>query len=544
MEGKRLLIEVWGNPSGWKRTKYKYKGLDEEPHKTTLPRLINDLKPDKVIVFVPDTIVNEESTSYEEIVERVGENIRGFIRDLGIEAGDRIEVLVQPNIGFYTLNNKEIRGIRAIGSTNNYMLTFALSLSRVLEEFMVQLQNSREKRVEVYLDITHGVNYMPVLARAALYHILSSIGIFLNTKLVVLNSDPVVYSPKSKESESSTYEDHAIKKIHEVEVQDPIIPEHLFFPHLYNLYEKRVKQRREPVLFKSLIGRERKLETIDLRGEFEERVDKLGEIEDRLISEVFQCGREVNIIDCVTNLLAFASSIQFILPLWILYLKPQLNELEDTMPLSKLEKITREKVLKETIIAKIYNNTLYIIHTAEPTMVLLDIVKALLAMEALSTLGYKDINPQNITLRDLTLDKIFSEKPIARYSPILRYFSNRLKFDVKRVKEQIKEWLENRRSNLDSTRDIEVPLAKIYNEKSNKQVNFKSEDFERNFISHSGLEYNIVKLVISRNILEEFKSRGKINSRQLSEVLVKPIEEYIDEIKEEVLIRKLLKLGR
>jgi CRISPR-associated protein Csx1 len=537
MEAKRLLVEVWGNPSGWKKTKYEYKGLDEEPYKTTLPRLINDLNPDKAIVFVPDTIISEESTTYGEIVKRVEENIRGIIRDLGIEVGDRVEVLVQPNIGYYILNKEKIREIRAIGSTNNYMLTFALSLSRVLEEFMVQLQNSREKKIEVYLDVTHGVNYMPVLARATLYHILSSIGIFLNTKLVVLNSDPVVQSSKSKESESHTI----VKKIHEVEVQNPLIPEHLYFPHLYDLYEKRLERRKEFVLFKSLGDGERILETIGLREEFEEQVSKLREIENRLISEVFQCGRGVDTMECITNLLAFTSSIQFILPLWILYLKPQLNQLEDTMPLSKLEETIRKKVLEEIIIAKMYNNTLYIVHTAEPTMVLLDLVKAFLAMEALSALGYKDINPQNITLRDLTLDKVFSEKPIVHYSPILRYFSNRLKFDDRRMKEQIKKWLKSHYSNLDSTRDIEAPLAEIYDKYSSKQVNFKSEDFERNFISHSGLEYNIVKLIIPHSILEEFKNSGRINSMQLSEVVVKPIEEYVDEIKKEVLIKKLLK---
>jgi CRISPR-associated protein Csx1 len=540
MEAKRLLVEVWGNPSGWEKTKYEYIGQDEESYKTTLPRLINDLNPDKAIVFVPDTIVSEESTSYGEIVRRVEENIRGFIRDLDIEVGDRVEVLVQPNIGYYILDKEKIREIRAIGSTNNYMLTFALSLSRVLEEFMVQLQNSREKRIEVYIDITHGVNYMPVLARATLYHILSSIGIFLNVKLVVLNSDPVVQSSKSKESESHTI----VKKIHEVEVQNPLIPEHLYFPHLYDLYEKRLEQRKELVLFRSLGDGERILETIGLREEFEEQVNKLREIENRLISEVFQCGRGVDTMECITNLLAFASSIQFILPLWILYLKPQLNQLEDTMPLSKLEETIRRKVLEEIIIAKMYNNTLYIIHTAEPTMVLLDLVKAFLAMEALSVLGYKDINPQNITLRDLTLDKVFSEKPIVHYSPILRYFSNRLKFDDRRMKEQIKKWLKSHYSNLDSTRDIKAPLAEIYDKNSSKQVNFKSEDFERNFISHSGLEYNIVKLVIPRIILEEFKNSGRINSMQLSEVVVKPIEEYVGEIKEEVLIRKLLKPRR
>lgn len=540
MEAKRLLVEVWGNPSGWYETMYRYIGQDEKSYKTTLPRLINDLNPDKAIVFVPDTIVSEESTSYGEIVRRVEENIRGLIRDLGIEVGDRVEVLVQPNIGYYILDKEKIREIRAIGSTNNYMLTFALSLSRVLEEFMVQLQNSREKRIEVYLDITHGVNYMPVLARATLYHILSSIGIFLNVKLVVLNSDPVVQSLKSKESESHTI----VKKIHEVEVQNPLIPEHSYFPHLYDLYEKRLEQRKEFVLFKSLDDGERVLETIGLREEFEEQVNKLREIENRLISEVFQCGRGVDTMECITNLLAFASSIQFILPLWILYLKPQLNQLEDTMPLSKLEETIRKKVLEEIIIAKMYNNTLYIIHTAEPTMVLLDLVKAFLAMEALSVLGYKDINPQNITLRDLTLDKVFSEKPIVHYSPILRYFSNRLKFDDRRMKEQIKKWLKSHYSNLDSTRDIEAPLAEIYDKNSSKQVNFKSEDFERNFISHSGLEYNIVKLVIPRIILEEFKNSGRINSMQLSEVVVKPIEEYVGEIKEEVLIRKLLKPRR
>jgi CRISPR-associated protein Csx1 len=447
---------------------------------------------------------------------------------------------VQPNIGYYILNKEKIREIRARGSTNNYMLTFALSLSRVLEEFMVQLQSSKKKKIEVYLDVTHGVNYMPVLARATLYHILSSIGIFLNVKLVVLNSDPVVQSSKSKESESHTI----VKEIHEVEVQNPLIPEHLYFPHLYDLYEKRLERRKEFVLFKRLNDGERILETIGLREEFEERVSKLREIENRLISEVFQCGRGVDNMECITNLLAFTSSIQFILPLWILYLKPQLNQLEDTMPLSKLEETIRKKVLEEIIIAKMYNNTLYIVHTAEPTMVLLDLVKAFLAMEALSVLGYKDINPQNITLRDLTLDKVFSEKPIVHYSPILRYFSNRLKFDDRRMKEQIKKWLKSHYSNLDSTRDIEAPLAEIYDKNSSKQVNFKSEDFERNFISHSGLEYNIVNLIIPRSILEEFKNSGRINSMQLSEVVVKPIEEYVAEIKEEVLIKKLLKPRR
>ena len=189
---ERVLIATWGNPFQWEPIKYEFREYVLESS-STLPILVEAIKPDKVIVFVLDTLANlqikgkpdietKEFSNYSEVVKDVEERIKWFLEfELSekcpnlvkmLEDG-RLKIVVAPGVGLF----KNIRVEGNILDFYNY----------ALYELSIELPVGK---AEVYLDLTHGINFMPALSYRALNNLLGLSAFINDCKLVVLNSEP------------------------------------------------------------------------------------------------------------------------------------------------------------------------------------------------------------------------------------------------------------------------------------------------------------------------------------------------------------------
>ncbi|NJE01392.1 CRISPR-associated CARF protein Csx1 [Thermococcus sp. JdF3] len=201
---KRVLVATWGNPFQWGEIAYrvdcKELGLVncenvEMRNVSTLPVLIKALNPDKVIILALDTLANltlknevpaRELNSYNDVKNDVEERVRWFIENrvkpnldedsdlLNDEyLSNYVDVVVLPGLGEF--DNASVRGD---------LLDF---YSMVLKELAERLP---EDDAEVFLDLTHGINFMPVLTYRALTDLLGLLAYLHTARLHVLNSEP------------------------------------------------------------------------------------------------------------------------------------------------------------------------------------------------------------------------------------------------------------------------------------------------------------------------------------------------------------------
>ncbi|ALV63530.1 CRISPR-associated protein DxTHG [Thermococcus sp. 2319x1] len=196
---KRVLVATWGNPFQWGEITYRVDCRElnledceniEMRNVSTLPVLLKALKPDKTIILALDTLANlthkndvpaKELNSYDEVRKDVEERIRWFIEnrvrsyiseDDGNLLND-VDVVVLPGLGEF--DNVSVRG---------NLLDF---YSMVLGELAERLPNGD---AEVFLDLTHGINFMPVLTYRALTNLLGLLAYLHTARLHVLNSEP------------------------------------------------------------------------------------------------------------------------------------------------------------------------------------------------------------------------------------------------------------------------------------------------------------------------------------------------------------------
>ncbi|ASJ17204.1 hypothetical protein A3L04_09065 [Thermococcus chitonophagus] len=233
MEGEkfeRVLITTWGNPFGWKETAYYISGLkDEVKTRSTLPVLVAAYNPDLVIIIALDTLVNyigckdninncseiwpypdedgrfEDVGSYEKVIENVENRIwryveelcnesttkaPGYVRDALREFLDtgKIKTIVAPGIGDFkakvtkatSQQSIEVRVTVENGHATDYYHFIMAKLAELLPS----------TNLEIILDLTHGLNFMPVLTYRAVRE-LSTIGAYFGrVKLTVVNAEP------------------------------------------------------------------------------------------------------------------------------------------------------------------------------------------------------------------------------------------------------------------------------------------------------------------------------------------------------------------
>ncbi len=228
-----ILVTVWGDPGGWsdvmyrtpklsaiKRCKLTDVGWNENIVKqnSTLGALFESFSDiiASAIVYVADTLAlspyvfdYEEAAhicsgdnlckDYKNIIECAKRYVLSFLSSNNILAQymDRINVHVLPGIGEY---KRKIRdkgdGLKAtyIGHPSNYYF----GLLTHLYSYLINNENAINT---VLLDISHGINFMPVLGFRA---VVEAIKLYMiersrkKTRLIVLNSDPVIGKESTK----------------------------------------------------------------------------------------------------------------------------------------------------------------------------------------------------------------------------------------------------------------------------------------------------------------------------------------------------------
>jgi len=196
---KRVLIATWGNPFQWEPIWYRLDceslGIEdcrsvELKNVSTLPVLMKALRPHRTIVLVLDTLTNltlrndvkpKEVGSYEGAVEDVQERVKWFIENRvkpHLDEEDRallddVEVVILPGVGEF--DNVSVEGD---------VLDFYSVVLKVLAE-RLPMENT-----EVILDLTHGINFMPVLTYRALKALLGVLAYLYTARLYVVNSEP------------------------------------------------------------------------------------------------------------------------------------------------------------------------------------------------------------------------------------------------------------------------------------------------------------------------------------------------------------------
>jgi len=193
----KLLITTWGEPYFWKEVSYHFEDR-EDKNCSTLNLLKRVLKPDKVILVVNDTLVGKskqvnpnckkerkfnlplefEGKNYTDIVNFVNNYIRKTLEAFETSA-DYVWIL--PSVGYFTnaVANGELSDLR-------YFL--------FVEFFKLFDQLLDDEEVEIYLDITHGQNFLPTFTYEVLKTVLEILAFFVKEiKLTVLNSDPFIF---------------------------------------------------------------------------------------------------------------------------------------------------------------------------------------------------------------------------------------------------------------------------------------------------------------------------------------------------------------
>ncbi|WP_457550773.1 CRISPR-associated CARF protein Csx1 [Archaeoglobus sp.] len=201
---ERVLIVPWGNPFQWDSITYEYGGCRMKSS-STLPVLINALKPEKILIFTLDTLANiqvrgkpdiepKDFKRYSEVVEDVQSRIKWFIEnELSSDFPDsaemlkdgRIDIVVAPGVGLF-------KNINVEGDLLDFYNYALYVLSTKLPS----------NNLEVYLDLTHGINFMPTLLYRALNNLLGISAFINDCRLVVLNSEPYPQGFQRDEKES------------------------------------------------------------------------------------------------------------------------------------------------------------------------------------------------------------------------------------------------------------------------------------------------------------------------------------------------------
>ena len=222
--GKRVLIATWGNPSFWNEVEYNFCGQIHKS-KTSLLPLIKALNPDLVIIFGLDTIADINPTkelTYKSLKESAEDKIRKFCQENGIFnylPEKSVIIVIPPGGGYFPSST-------FLGKLQDFYHVVLHELITIFIE-QIEIQHStkypdknKKDFLEIHLDLTHGINFMPALTYRAIKELVQIIDIFINVHFFVYNSEPFVFNSSNRSPLT----------IHPVEEETKIRPH---FPHEY-----------------------------------------------------------------------------------------------------------------------------------------------------------------------------------------------------------------------------------------------------------------------------------------------------------------------
>ena len=186
----KILISTWGNPKGWDEVIYCYKGKEKKLKDTS--QLIKEKEGiEKTIIVSIDTLSDEcilflSKISYQDIKNLSQSFIQNFCkRESGYNPD---KVIISYGVG-------EFNNSKFIGNSMDFYYSVFKELAFTFIEW---LEDSSAQHIDVYLDISHGINFLPVLTYRALKEILQILAYCFDIKFTVLNSDTYIRSIKSE----------------------------------------------------------------------------------------------------------------------------------------------------------------------------------------------------------------------------------------------------------------------------------------------------------------------------------------------------------
>ncbi len=191
---RKILILPWGSPWGWKTVKYAYEG-NSLLSKTTLPLLYEVINPDRAVIIALDSLA-KQGENYREIKHNARTDILHFLCLNSPQVpNEKVEVVISYSVGKF----------------RNAPFSFDRDLSDFYPHILWELGKhiwdvaKGSDKVEIYLDLTHGLNFMPTLVYRAVRKLGSILSLTKDVRLVVLNSEP--FHTEGQESHIHTVSD-------------------------------------------------------------------------------------------------------------------------------------------------------------------------------------------------------------------------------------------------------------------------------------------------------------------------------------------------
>lgn len=180
----KILISTWGNPKGWEEVTYCYKE-SRKRLKDVSPLIKEKEGIEKTIIVSIDTLSDEcvsclLNSLYRDIKNLSYSLIQNFCREEIGYTPDRIII----SYGVGEFNNSKFAG--------NAMDFYYSVFKELSFTFVEWLDEFNGNRIEIYLDISHGINFLPVLTYRALKEMLQILAYGFSIKFTVLNSDTYI----------------------------------------------------------------------------------------------------------------------------------------------------------------------------------------------------------------------------------------------------------------------------------------------------------------------------------------------------------------
>ncbi len=123
--------------------------------------------------------------------EKIEECICKILAEKGV--GIKPKLFIVPGIGTFNINNKRFIHREVKGGTSNYYNAIYYNTFNTLNNI-----NDSDNEIDIYLDITHGINYMPVLCKDAVSLAANAYAATTGkrVKVITCNSDPLHPPPK------------------------------------------------------------------------------------------------------------------------------------------------------------------------------------------------------------------------------------------------------------------------------------------------------------------------------------------------------------
>ncbi|MEM1509179.1 MAG: CRISPR-associated CARF protein Csx1 [Thermofilaceae archaeon] len=356
-----LIVTTWGDPGGWKGARYFVEVPErretklkesERAYKATLGALIYAMETNYALVLISDTLaVNGEvrDEKYESVCEAALKYADHYLHEY-IENPEKIELSVLPGVGTFQSGDKKPEPgdkrpkLEAIGSPLLYML-FAFY------EVAQRLRKYKPKRL--VLDLSHGINYMPVMAYRAVetavhYYSLTT---GEEIELLVYNSDPI-----RKEEQEAVI--HLIE--HKAVNFQAALERAYTVTGRVKLEQLAESIARLPPRLKSM-GKELGDEIVNRRNKLK------NEIEEEYKESILFCR-------------GFVRGARKGLPLFLAYKLVKLSRINVPDSLKLLDELRRDFAL-----VKICNDTLNIFHLYSPNEEVLNFILELALVERLSS---------------------------------------------------------------------------------------------------------------------------------------------------------------